>query len=100
VTHEEAMKRRVRHYQTDAAQFRPKLVERDVLARFPQSQDHLPILLDPARARVPALRLGCKVPGRAALRLPPDRCRRGNTKPVGRRTATHPRVNRAQQPRT
>ena len=39
MTHEEAMKRRVRHYQTDAAQFRPKLRRRTYRSRDEARQD-------------------------------------------------------------
>jgi len=60
VTGEEAMKRRVGHYQADGSQFDAKLIKRDVLAIFPERQDLLSMFLDPTRARVPALWLGCK----------------------------------------
>ena len=76
-----------------------KFIKRDVLAGPPYGEDFLPLLFDPTRTCVPALRLRRKIPGRATPRLPPDRRRRRHPKPYRRRPATHSRINRGQKPR-
>jgi hypothetical protein len=96
---EETMKANPRYRQADLGQRIAKLVQGDVLAGIPNGQDILASLFDPARPLVAPLRFGRKAAGVAALPMPPDRRRGSYAKPNRRRTATHARVNRGQDPR-
>ena len=81
---EEAVKSGDGDDQACLGQRQAQLIERDVLARLPKSEDVRSSLLDPARPHVTALRLGSELARFAPLRLPADRCRWRNAKPACR----------------
>jgi hypothetical protein len=93
-----AVKAYSRDHQTDTGQRIAKFIQGDVLAGIPDGQNVLAPLLDPVRPHVTALRPGRKAAGIAPLPMPPDRRRGSDAKPSRRRTATHARVNRRQDP--
>ncbi len=97
--HEEAMQPGNVDDQAESGQVRAQFLKRDVLACLPKGQNIRRALLNPPGSRVATPRFWGEVARLAPLGLPGDRCRRRNTKPACRCTATHPAINRRQKPR-
>lgn len=99
MAHEEAVKRRIGHHQAGFGQCGTQLIERNVLACFPQGENVRAARLDPTRTHVAALGFGCEATALAPPRLPAD-CRRWrHAEPSGRSPATHSVVDRSHKQR-
>jgi hypothetical protein len=81
----------------DAAllQLPPQFRERNVALGGHGRKDHLGMRLDPLRMAVAALALGPKIALAPFHGPPPDRARGTDAKPLGRRSARQPVLNRA-----